>query len=160
MDNALKENARKVKISYLLSQKNFEGNRLSKSVEPAKLRPQAALDTSDEIKRRLDVCHKKLQRNNQLLSRASSSLKNLNIEEMRQQMYRSRVIDTAECLQQDEDELTRHRELLERQLADFRLKQQAKQDMKKEERLQQDFDTSLREIIDSFSKMKEQVSKQ
>lgn len=143
MDDFWNKSERKVKISYLMS----PDTTTQKTENPS--------DDTDEIKKRLDLCHDTLQENNEMLTKAANSLKKLDFKSLRKQLKDGRHIDTAECLLTDEEDLKRNRELLEKQLVNFKMREQhVKNEVSK------NFNDSLNDIVQTFCKVKEQTTKQ
>lgn len=141
------ESERKVKISHLLHAQD--------EVPPQDPKPVV----NDEIKKRLSVCHEKLLKNNEILAKAADSLKTLNLGKLRRQIEDNRILDTAQCLLQDEEELKQNQIQIQKQLDEFR---QGKKE--KVAKLQpsplQDLNDSLKDIVETFNKITEQLSKQ
>lgn len=145
MEQISNENEKTVKISHLSE------NEVKQEINLV----------NNEIKKRLDVCHEKLMKNNELLAKAAESLKSLNFKKLRKQCENSMEIDTADCLQQDEEELKENRELIQKKLDEFRLSEQKTTDEKVDEPAPlQDFSDSLKVIVETFTKITEQISKQ
>lgn len=153
MDESWNENERKIKVSHLII-----GLDSAEIQHEAQKNPNERQD--DQIKKRLDMCHEKLQRNNELLSIATNCLKKLDFNDLRKQLQERNEIDTADCLLQDEEDLERNHEALQKQLADFKMTEQIKKEASKESRLLYDFNDSLKDIVQNFSKIKEQAFKQ
>lgn len=143
-------NEKKVKFSHLSPREVTQ--ELPNETENAHLQ-------GDEIKERLGACHQKLLKNNELLSKAADSLKQLDLEKLRKQIHESKILDTAQCFLQDEEELKHDRDLIEQQLSDFRKNEKAKRDLKQQQQQQplQDLNDSLKEIVQTFNKIKHQV---
>lgn len=140
------ERERKVKISHLLTQKEVP----SQDPKPV---------VNDEIKKRLSVCHEKLLKNNEILAKAADSLKTLNLGKLRRQIEDNRILDTAQCLLQDEEELKQNQIQIQKELDEFRQGKKEKV-VKQQSSPLQDLNDSLKDIVETFNKITEQLSKQ
>lgn len=155
MESNTELNQKKVKISRLIVQADGNEDLNTAQLKENDAKGEAFMDHNDgeEIGKKLDLCHKKLQESNMLLLTAANSLKELDFNNLRKQILESKEIDTADCLLKDEEELERSYKLLQKRLETIKGSEKVK-----EKQESHNIDDSVKDLIETFSTIKERVN--
>lgn len=85
--------------------KTVKVSHLTSCSKQASLKMEENDESRDELKHKLDVYHTTLFKNNELLRKASDSIKLLDVKKLRKEIEESNVLDTAQCLLEDSEKL-------------------------------------------------------